>query len=340
MGVPIGELVSKKELELENLNGRKVAIDAFNAIYQFLSTIRQRDGTPLMDSKGRITSHLSGLFYRTINLAEAGIKPVYVFDGKPPEFKKKELEKRAEAREEAREKWELALARGDLEEAKKYAQRASKVNELLIEDAKKLLELMGIPWVQAPSEGEAQAAYMASKGDVWASASQDYDSLLFGTPKLVRNLTITGRRKLPGKDVYIEVKPELILLEDVLNGLKLTREKLIELAILVGTDYNPGGIKGLGPKKALEIVRHSKDPLLKYQKTSDVDLYAIKEFFLNPPVTNEYKLEWKMPNEEEVLRFLCDEHDFSEERVKNGLERLKKAIKAGRQFTLDAWFKK
>ncbi|KPU62718.1 flap endonuclease-1 [Thermococcus sp. EP1] len=340
MGVPIGELVSKKELELENLNGRKVAIDAFNAIYQFLSTIRQRDGTPLMDSKGRITSHLSGLFYRTINLTEAGIKPVYVFDGKPPEFKKKELEKRAEAREEAREKWELALARGDLEEAKKYAQRASKVNELLIEDAKKLLELMGIPWVQAPSEGEAQAAYMASKGDVWASASQDYDSLLFGTPKLVRNLTITGRRKLPGKDVYIEVKPELILLEDVLNGLKLTREKLIELAILVGTDYNPGGIKGLGPKKALEIVRHSKDPLLKYQKTSDVDLYAIKEFFLNPPVTNEYKLEWKMPDEEGVLRFLCDEHDFSEERVKNGLERLKKAIKAGRQFTLDAWFKK
>ncbi|OYT32620.1 flap endonuclease-1 [Archaeoglobales archaeon ex4484_92] len=277
------------------MNGRKVAIDAFNAIYQFLSTIRQRDGTPLMDSKGRITSHLSGLFYRTINLMEAGIKPAYVFDGKPPEFKKKELEKRAEAREEALEKWEMALARGELEEAKKYAQRASKVNEILIEDAKKLLELMGIPWVQAPSEGEAQAAYMASKGDVWTSASQDYDSLLFGTPKLVRNLTITGRRKLPGKDIYIEVRPELILLEDVLKELKLTREKLIELAILVGTDYNPGG---------------------------------------------DYKLEWKLPNEDGIIKFLCDEHNFSEERVKNGLERLKKAIRAGKQFTLDTWFKK
>ncbi|MDK2783923.1 MAG: flap endonuclease, partial [Thermococcaceae archaeon] len=219
MGVQIGELLPRKELELENLNGKKVAIDAFNAIYQFLSTIRQRDGTPLMDSKGRITSHLSGLFYRTINLMEAGIKPAYVFDGKPPEFKKKELEKRAEYREEAQEKWEEALARGDMEEAKKYAQRASKVNEMLIEDAKKLLELMGIPWVQAPSEGEAQAAYMASKGDVWASASQDYDSLLFGTPRLVRNLTITGKRKLPGKDVYVEVKPELIVLEEVLKEL-------------------------------------------------------------------------------------------------------------------------
>ncbi|AHF80542.1 flap endonuclease-1 [Thermococcus paralvinellae] len=338
MGVQIGELIPRKEIEIENLNGRKIAIDALNAIYQFLSIIRQRDGTPLMDSKGRITSHLSGLFYRTINLMEVGIKPAYVFDGKPPEFKKKELEKRAEAREEAEEKWQEALARGDLEEAKKYAQRASRVNEQLIEDAKKLLDLMGIPWVQAPSEGEAQAAYMASKGKVWASASQDYDSLLFGAPRLVRNLTITGRRKLPGKDVYVEVKPELIVLEEVLKELKIDREKLIELAILVGTDYNPGGIKGVGPKKALEIVKYSKDPLKKYQKMSDVDLYAIKEFFLNPPVTDDYKLVWKMPDEEGILKFLCDEHDFSEERVKNGLERLKKAMKAGKQSTLESWF--
>ncbi|AMM54729.1 flap endonuclease-1 [Pyrococcus kukulkanii] len=340
MGVPIGELIPKKEIELENLYGKKVAIDALNAIYQFLSTIRQRDGTPLMDSKGRITSHLSGLFYRTINLMEAGIKPAYVFDGKPPEFKKKELEKRKEAREEAEVKWREALARGDMEEARKYAQRATRVNEMLIEDAKKLLELMGIPVVQAPSEGEAQAAYMASKGHVYASASQDYDSLLFGAPRLVRNLTITGKRKLPGKNVYVEVKPELVVLDEVLSSLKLTREKLIELAILVGTDYNPGGIKGIGPKKALEIVRHSKDPLAKFQKQSEVDLYAIKEFFLNPPVTDEYKLQWKEPDEEGILKFLCDEHDFSEERVKNGLERLRKAVKAGRQSTLESWFMK
>ncbi|MFA4719161.1 flap endonuclease-1 [Pyrococcus kukulkanii] len=340
MGVPIGELIPKKEIELENLYGKKVAIDALNAIYQFLSTIRQRDGTPLMDSKGRITSHLSGLFYRTINLMEAGIKPAYVFDGKPPEFKKKELEKRKEAREEAEVKWREALARGDMEEARKYAQRATRVNEMLIEDAKKLLELMGIPVVQAPSEGEAQAAYMASKGHVYASASQDYDSLLFGAPRLVRNLTMTGKRKLPGKNVYVEVKPELVVLDEVLSSLKLTREKLIELAILVGTDYNPGGIKGIGPKKALEIVRHSKDPLAKFQKQSEVDLYAIKEFFLNPPVTDEYKLQWKEPDEEGILKFLCDEHDFSEERVKNGLERLRKAVKAGRQSTLESWFMK
>ncbi|AAL81538.1 flap endonuclease-1 [Pyrococcus furiosus DSM 3638] len=340
MGVPIGEIIPRKEIELENLYGKKIAIDALNAIYQFLSTIRQKDGTPLMDSKGRITSHLSGLFYRTINLMEAGIKPVYVFDGEPPEFKKKELEKRREAREEAEEKWREALEKGEIEEARKYAQRATRVNEMLIEDAKKLLELMGIPIVQAPSEGEAQAAYMAAKGSVYASASQDYDSLLFGAPRLVRNLTITGKRKLPGKNVYVEIKPELIILEEVLKELKLTREKLIELAILVGTDYNPGGIKGIGLKKALEIVRHSKDPLAKFQKQSDVDLYAIKEFFLNPPVTDNYNLVWRDPDEEGILKFLCDEHDFSEERVKNGLERLKKAIKSGKQSTLESWFKR
>ncbi|WP_461864882.1 flap endonuclease-1 [Thermococcus sp.] len=338
MGVQIGELIPRREIELENLYGKKVSIDAFNAIYQFLSTIRQRDGTPLMDSRGRITSHLSGLFYRTINLMEAGIKPAYVFDGEPPEFKKKELERRKEVREEAEEKWEEALARGDLEEAKKYAQRASRVNEQLISDAKQLLGLMGIPVIQAPSEGEAQAAYMAMKRKTYASASQDYDSLLFGAPRLVRNLTITGRRKLPGKDVYVEVKPELINLDEALKKLGIDREKLIEMAILVGTDYNPGGIKGIGPKKALEIVKHSKDPLKKYQKGSEVDLYAIKEFFLNPPVTDEFRLEWKMPDEEGIIRFLCDEHDFSESRVRNGLERLKKAIKAGRQATLESWF--
>jgi len=339
MGVQIGELVPRKEIELENLYGRKVAVDAFNAMYQFLSTIRQRDGTPLMDSKGRITSHLSGFFYRTINLMEAGLKPAYVFDGKPPEFKEKELERRREVREEAEEKWYEALEKGELEEAKKYAMRATRVNEQLIKDAKALLSLMGIPVVQAPSEGEAQAAYMAAKGSAYASASQDYDSLLFGAPRLIRNLTITGRRKLPGKNVYVEVRPELVVLKEVLEKLGIDREKLIEMAILVGTDYNPGGIKGIGPKKALTIVKRSKDPLKKYNEQSAVDLYAIKDFFLNPPVTNDYELRWSEPDGEGIIKFLCDEHDFSEERVKNGLERLKKAVKAGRQRTLESWFR-
>ncbi|NPA86720.1 MAG: flap endonuclease-1, partial [Candidatus Diapherotrites archaeon] len=223
MGVPLGPVIPKREVELSELSTKFLAVDAYNTLYQFISVIRQPDGTPLMDSKGRITSHLSGLFYRTIKLLENGIRVAYVFDGVPPEFKKRELEERAEKREEAERKWEEALRRGDIEEARKYATQASRLEKQMVEDAKRLLDAMGIPYVQAPSEGEAQAAYMAAKGDVWASASQDYDSLLFGTPRLVRNLAITGKRKLPGRKVYVDVKPEVIELQEVLKSLGIDR---------------------------------------------------------------------------------------------------------------------
>ena len=351
MGVNIRELIPQEAIrviaDLRELRGKVIAIDAYNALYQFLTAIRQPDGTPLMDSKGRITSHLSGLFYRTINFIEAGIKPVYVFDGKPPELKAKELSERMSLKEEARKKYEEAVATGDLEAARRYAQMASKLTTDMVEDAKKLLSAMGIPWVQAPSEGEAQAAYMASKGDVWASASQDYDSLLFGTPRLVRNLTISGRRKLPRKNVYIEIKPEVIELEKLLKALGITREQLIDIAILLGTDYNPEGVKGVGPKTALKLIKTygSIDRALRALSGAKfpVPPDKIKELFLKPEVTDNYKLEWSEPKEDEVISILVKEHDFSIERVKSALERLKKAyrehIKGGTRG-LDAWFKK
>jgi len=203
LGVDLKDLIPEDIIiqirDLRVLRGRVVAIDAYNALYQFLAAIRQPDGTPLLDSQGRITSHLSGLFYRTINLVENGIKPVYVFDGKPPELKAKEIERRRAIKEEAVKKYEEAVRTGDLEAARRYAAIASKLTDSMVEDAKKLLDAMGIPWVQAPAEGEAQAAYMARVGDAYASASQDYDSLLFGSPRLIRNLTISGKRKLPRK---------------------------------------------------------------------------------------------------------------------------------------------
>ncbi|RLG74841.1 MAG: flap endonuclease-1, partial [Thermoprotei archaeon] len=319
MGVNIRELIPQEAIrvvtDLRELRGRIIAIDAYNALYQFLTAIRQPDGTPLMDSKGRITSHLSGLFYRTINFVEAGIKPVYVFDGKPPELKAKELSERMSLKEEAKKKYEEAVAAGDLEAARRYAQMASKLTTEMVEDAKRLLSAMGIPWVQAPSEGEAQAAYMASKKDVWASASQDYDSLLFGTPRLVRNLTISGRRKLPRKNVYIEIKPEVIELEKVLKALGITREQLIDIAILLGTDYNPEGVKGVGPKTALRLIKTygSIDRALKALPDAKfpVPPDKIKELFLKPEVTDSYKLEWGEPKEDEVIGILVKEHDFS-----------------------------
>ena len=335
MGVNLSDLVIRKPITLDALQGKVIAIDAYNALYQFLATIRQPDGTPLMDSRGNITSHLSGLLYRTINLLEKGIKPVYVFDGKPPEMKDLEILKRMKIKKEAEKKYEEALRRGDLEAARKYAQRALRLTEPMVRSAKTLLELMGIPYVQAPSEGEAQAAYMTRKGDAWATASQDYDSLLFGAPRLVRNLTISGRRKLPGKDVYVEIKPEIIDLEESLRTLGITREQLIDIAILLGTDYNPDGVKGVGPKRALRLIKTYKSlekvlPIVNGE--FPVDPLEIRKFFLNPPVTDDYTLKWRMPDEEKVVEILCEEHDFSRDRVLNNLQKYK-SVRA-RQTTL------
>ncbi len=350
MGVNLRDLIPDKAKtiidDLRALRGKAIVIDGYNALYQFLTAIRQPDGTPLMDSQGRITSHLSGLFYRTINIMEHGIKPAYVFDGKPPEIKAKEIERRKKIKEDASKKYEEAIRRGDLEAARRYAMMAAKLTDEMVADAKKLLDAMGIPWVQAPAEGEAQAAFIASRGDAWASASQDYDSLLFGSPRLIRNLTITGRRKLPRKNVYIEIKPELIELKKLLEALGITREQLIDIAIMLGTDYNPDGIKGIGPKKALQLIKAygSIEKIVKlYKAEFPVPPEKIREYFLNPPVTTDYKLEWREPDEKAIYEILVEEHDFNPERVKNAVQRLMKAYREhikGKQMGLEAWFKR
>jgi len=345
MGVNLRDLITKrKTLELKDLKGRIIAIDAHNALYQFLTRIRQRDGTPLMDRRGRVTSHLSGLLYRTVNLVENGIKPVYVFDGKPPEIKALEILRRKELKEEMRKKYEEALERGDIEEMRKYAAAMTQLTSEHVEQAKRLLDVMGIPWVQAPGEGEAQAAYMTVKEDVWASASQDYDSLLFGAKRLVRNLTVTGERKLPGKDVTVEVPIELIELDEVLKELGITREQLIMVAIFLGTDYNPDGVKGIGAKGALKLVKERKDPkhvFAPYKSRFPVEPEVIMDIFLNPNVTDDYKLEWREPNREGLIRLLCHEFDFSMERVERAYERLAKGFEETfKQAGLEAWFKK
>lgn len=325
-----------------SLGGKVLAIDAYNSLYQFLATIRQRDGTPLIDAQGNITSHLNGLFYRTINYIENGLKPVFVFDGKPPELKAKELEKRQQVKIEAEKRYVEALERGDLEEARIYAQQTSRLSSQMVEDAKRLLEYMGVPYVQAPSEGEAQAAYMTRKGDAWASGSQDFDSLLFGSLRLVRNLAITGKRKLPRKEVYVEVKPEIIELDQLLSFHGITREQLIIVGILIGTDYNPGGVKGYGVKKALKLVKElgSLEKIFRAVPWEfDVPPEEIFNLFLKPQVTDNYTLTWRAPDKEKVKKLLVDEHQFSIDRVENALERLEKAFKTHfKQSSLESWF--
>ncbi|MEM7821421.1 MAG: flap endonuclease-1 [Candidatus Aenigmatarchaeota archaeon] len=341
MGIQLTGIIPKKEIDLNSLSGKKIGIDGYNAAYQFLSIIRQRPtGEFLRDSKGNITSHLSGIFYRTAILIEAGIKPLYVWDGEPPEFKKRVVEERVERREEARKKWMEALEKG--EEAMPYAQAAVMLTKEIIEESKKLLEYMGIPSIQAKSEGEAQLAFLAKKGEIWASASQDWDSILFGSPRLLRNLSITGKRKLPRKEVYIEIKPEIVELDFVLSSLGITREQLVMIGILIGTDYNPGGVEGFGPKKALSLVKECKslDEILKrIEWKFEVGAEDIYNFFMHPPVNEKYKIQFKEPNKEKIIEFMVEEHDFSRERVEKVVDKLQQSFATGTQASLKGWLK-
>ncbi len=333
MGVAIRDILAdcKEPLAWDDLSGI-AAVDAHNALYQFLSIIRQPDGTPLMNGAGRITSHLSGILFRTVNFLEKGIKPVFVFDGKPPEFKQETINERRLVRTRADEAWKAALREGDMEEAYKQASASARIDSHTIESSRELLDLLGIPWIQAPSEGEAQAAHMVRRGDVTYAVSQDYDSLLFGSPVLVRNLTVSGRRKARGRT--ITVNPERIVLSSLLDCLGVTREQLVEIGILVGTDFNPG-IRGVGGKTALKIVRNGEFESVLAEKSPEFDPGPIRDFFLDPPVTDDYTLEWRAPDVEGVAEMLCGRYDFSEERVRSALAKV--SVKAT-QKTLDAWF--
>ena len=343
MGVQFGDLVTPRKVSIDDLAGRTIAFDGNNILYQFLAIIRGRQGEPLKDSEGRVTSHLSGLIYRNSNLIEAGIKIVYVFDGRPHQFKRTVISRRREVREKAKVQYEKAVKEGDKEKARRYGQRAVVTSANMFDDSKRLLSLMGIPWIQAPGEGEAQAAYLASKGVVYGAASQDFDSLLYGAPKHIRNLSITGRRKLPRKNVYIKVEPEIIELQRLRSDLNLTQGQLIDIGILVGTDYNPDGIKGIGPKTALKLIQKHEtiEKAIPHIKNADFPhpVEEIKELFLNPRVTDDYELNWAKPDTAGLIGFLCGERNFSQSRVMNAIEKMNKGFKlTGERTTLDRFF--
>ncbi|MEW5896850.1 MAG: flap endonuclease-1 [Nanoarchaeota archaeon] len=331
MGLNFKDLVVKEEISISDLRGKVLAVDSMNMLYQFLTTIRAADGSVLTDSKGKVTSHLIGLFSRTAALMEAGLKLVFVFDGKPPEIKKKTWEKRAEVKKEASLKLKEAEEAGEIEEMRKYAARTAVLTKEMISDAQDVIKALGLPIVQAPSEGEAQTAYLVKKGDAYASVSQDYDNLIFGCPLLVRNLSIAGRRKKAGKFAYENVRPEIIELKKVLKNLDMNLDQLIALAILVGTDYNPGGVKGIGPKTGVKLVKefgNKFDALFEKAEWDkhypDLEWKEVFDTIKEMPATDSYKLEWHKIDEKKVMKLLVVEHNFSEERVKSKLEKLSK----------------
>ena len=339
MGLDISGIVEARPCQLKDLKGKAIAIDGYNSLYQFLSSIRQRDGTPLMDSKMRVTSHLSGAFQRTASLLEVGIKPVYVFDGKPNPLKASTLADRRQRKEIAKELWKEALEAGDMETARIKAQQTSKLTKEMVSQAKDLFDLMGVPWVDAPEEGEAQASHMARKGDVYAAGSQDFDSLLFATPILVRNMTLAGRRKMPRRNVYVDVVPEMLVLEDTLNALGINLEQLVDIGVIMGTDFNDG-VKGIGPKKGLKIVKeHGTGEAAIEAMALDVPgFHNVRNVFLKPNVTDDYELEWGSMDPGAIEDLLCDDFEFSRPRIQSTLNKIAEGEKARSQQSLDAWF--
>ncbi|MFA5953113.1 MAG: flap endonuclease-1 [Candidatus Pacearchaeota archaeon] len=347
MGLNIREIVSKKEVDSSKFKGKILCVDSFNTLYQFLSTIRQPDGTPLMDSQKRITSHLSGILYRNSNLLSEGIKLIYVFDGKAPDLKYKTYKKRESNRDLAREKYEKAKDDEDFNSMKRYSSQLVRLDDEMIKESKELLEAMGIMVVQAPGEGEAECAYLAKTNElIYGSVSQDYDSLLFGAPYLIRNLTIS-RKKKTFSGGFIEVNPELIDLQGLLKELEINSEQLICLGILVGTDYNPKGIPGIGQKKALGIVREFKTPEKIFEMVNEkikalpeeeqFDWKEIFDLFKKPSVKN-FEIKFPKLNENKIRKILVDKHEFSEERIEKQIEKLQETESSGKQKNLDKWF--
>ncbi len=321
MGVNLKDIMIRHPVTFDDLAGKILIVDGYNMLYQFLSNIRGRDGSLFTDHHGHVTSHLIGLFSRVTNLMQKKIKLAFVFDGQVPELKHKELTKRAELKKEAAQKYEQALASEDTDAMKKYAARTSRLTRDMVAQAQELLTALGIPWVQAPSEGEAQAAHMVKKGHGWAVASQDYDSLLHGTPRLLQNLSIEGRRKIPGKLAFTTVEPTIIDLKENLTALGITQEKLMWLAILTGTDYAPGGVKGIGPKKGLTLVKQHNTPEAVFEPLKpEFDWKEVLTVFKKIPVTDDYKLDWKPVDRKRLYHFLVEEHDFGAERVDKVLD--------------------
>jgi len=340
MGLNLKELVVREKTTLESFSSKIIAVDAYNAIYQFLASIRGPDGLQLSDSEGRITSHLSGLLYRNINFLSLGIKPVYVFDGKPPSLKTAEIERRKQIKKDATVKYEKAIAEGNMEDARKFAQQTTSMKDGMVNESKQILSYFGIPYIDAPSEGEATAAHLTNTGQAYASASQDFDSILCGAKRLIRNFTNSGRRKIPNRNTYVEIEPEIIETQKTLDSLGITREQLVDIGILIGTDFNPNGFDRIGPKTALKMIKQHlrlEDIPQIQEQLQEIDYEQIRKIFLKPVVADVDEIVFGNVDYEGMTNYLVKERSFSEDRVQSSLNRLKKALEK-KSHNLDQWF--
>ena len=334
MGVKLSSIIQKESIDFKDLTNKKIGIDFSNTAYQFLSSIRQQDGTPLMDSKGNITSVYVGILSRFTNLMEKNIKLAVVFDGKPPVLKIKTQEERELKKQQAEKKLALAHQEEDQEAISKYSKQTIRLSKEILTTSKDLLKALGLPVIQAPSEADAQMAFMNEQKDIDYCGTSDVDCLLHGAKKLVTNLTLSQKRKLP-TGAYIKTTPEIITLNRLLSSLNINQDQLIVISILCGTDYNPG-VHGIGPKKALKLVQtyHDFDEVFK-AANADFNWKKIYAIFKSMPIMKNYQLAWKDPDLETIKKILVDKYEFSEERVESSIEKVTKRDKS--QKGLSNW---
>lgn len=346
MGVAIGSLLEecKKKIDLVEFKDKKLGFDAYNMLYQFVTTIRGIDGEPLKNDNGEITSHYSGIFYRVSNILNNGIKPTFIFDGKSHEFKNKTKQERREKRKEAKEKLERAILEEDIENMNKYARQSATIDTKIINESKELLKAMGVPCFDAPGEAEAQISYMTSMGLFDYSVSQDYDCLLFDSPNVLRNIGTSGKKKIPFKKIYVDVYPHIIESNCVFLKLNISREKLIWMSMLIGTDFNEK-VEGIGPKTALKLVvennsfKDIENILQDKKKEINFDYKEIMNIFLNPDVNKNPEIQKETFDKEKIEKILIEKANFEEKRIKNYLEEFEKKTKEiNKQKTLSKWF--
>lgn len=327
-----------KEQKFESYFGRKIAIDASMSIYQFLIVVGRTGTETLTNEAGEATSHLQGMLSRTIRLLEAGMKPVFVFDGQPPDLKKQELAKRYSRREDAHKDLSTAIEAGDKEGIEKFSKRTVKVTKRHNEDCKKLLRLMGVPVIEAPSEAEAECASLCKNGKVYAVASEDMDSLTFGAPRFLRHLMDPSSKKIPVMEFEVA---------KALQELELTMDQFIDFCILCGCDYCDS-IKGIGGQTALKLIRQhgSMETMLeninrdRYQIPEDWPYQEARRLFKEPLVsTDTDELKWTPPDEEGLVNFLVNENGFNHDRVVKSIEKIKAAKNKSSQGRLESFFK-
>ena len=332
LGCNLRDLATAHPLELNEMSGQRIAVDVFLNAYQFITSLVGQDGKPL-SFDGRPVAHLMGFLDRATWMLENGIEPVFIFDGRPHDLKMETLAGRKERKVEAVEKWEAAVETGDMALAKKLGPQTAEYTRDMVAETKRLFDCLGLVWIEAPMEAEGAGAVRCANGEVAAVASQDWDTLLYGSPVMIRNLTSHGRKKFGRL-----LTAEKVVLQELLDTHDITREQLVDLAIMIGTDFHPG-IKGIGPKTGLKLIReHGTLEEICAVKNHEVpdNLEDIRQLFLNHPISDEAIPAAGMCDEEALREMLVVGHNFSERRMKRALDRMQNVgrIRQGGQTSL------